>query len=322
MNSPLDGRRVRYWAWVFGAQKKDISVVERVKAGPIGDAAKQAATEEVRRMLYVSVTRARDLLVVAVPNKVKDDSWLDTLGVDWTLPDGDLLSLPNGISIPTQSIELIAPDGWAVEREAYEARWVKPGDPAVGLTDRNLSPSKAEPVAQCKVGEIIDIGEPILIDGGQNATSLGQAIHGIIAAEIKAPGDESVKRAGRILEEWGLGDAVEPQAVINSARGFIDWVEKRFTPIAWHVEHPITHVINTGQVVHGLIDLLVETDQGWVIVDHKSTSRTNAEWEKIAEKSSGQLAMYKAAVEHASGQPVASAWIHFPTIAKFVSIQT
>ncbi len=93
---------------------------------------------------------------------------------------------------------------------------------------------------------------------------------------------------------------------------FIDWVRATFNPIAWRVEHPVTHVLPTGQVVQGLIDLLLETENGWVIVDHKATPRPRSEWIDIAESYSGQLATYKAAVEKSSGKPVTSMWIHLP----------
>jgi ATP-dependent exoDNAse (exonuclease V) beta subunit len=85
-----------------------------------------------------------------------------------------------------------------------------------------------------------------------------------------------------------------------------------FDPINWRVEHPVTHVLANGQVAHGLIDLLIETKHGWVIIDHKSTPRPRSEWIEVSEGYSGQLAMYKAAVEESSGRPVSSMWIHFP----------
>ena len=164
----------------------------------------------------------------------------------------------------------------------------------------------------CVVGEFIDIGERLRLDGVEDVVALGQAVHGIIAAEINAPETDAAARASRILESWGLAGTVEPEAALAAARGFVRWVKETYEPSSWHVEYPITHVLETGQVVQGLIDLLLETKDGWVIVDHKATPRPRTEWQEIAKGYSGQLAMYKAAVEASSEQPVMEMWIHFP----------
>ena len=115
--------------------------------------------------------------------------------------------------------------------------------------------------------------------------------------------------------------AVDPAATVQAAQRFISWVDLTFNPIAWHVEHPITHVLDTGQVAQGFIDLLIETKDGWVIIDHKATPRPRNEWRKIAEGYSGQLAMYKAAVEAASDLPVTGSWIHMPVGGGVIPIQ-
>ena len=58
--------------------------------------------------------------------------------------------------------------------------------------------------------------------------------------------------------------------------------------------------------------MLIETDQGWVIVDHKFTSQPENELEKEALRYSGQILTYKNAVEAATSKKVTSCWIHFP----------
>jgi ATP-dependent exoDNAse (exonuclease V) beta subunit len=161
-------------------------------------------------------------------------------------------------------------------------------------------------------GDVIDLGDRMQLDGVKDVTALGQAIHGIIAAEINSPDDEKGHRAARVLREWGFEGSVDPLATVQAAQRFIDWAKTTFDPVAWHVEHPITQVLESGQVVEGFIDLLLETKDGWVIVDHKATPRPRNEWKEIAEGYSGQLAMYQAAVEEASGKPVISMWIHMP----------
>ena len=263
---------------------------------------------------------ARDLLVLPVPRKINSGSWLDTLAVDWTLPTRDDLELPCGKTIPTEHVNLTAPEDWTLERRPNEARWVVPGEPALGLLDRSLSPSKAEPVESCAIGEVIDIGERLSLDGLEDPSALGQAIHGIIAAEINNPEGDSADRAHRILDEWGFRESIKPAAALAAARALVKWAEETFEPVDWRVEYPVTHVLDTGQVVQGFIDLLLETKDGWVIIDHKAAPRPRGEWQEIARGYSGQLEMYKAAVEAVSVQPVTASWIHFPVGGGVVSV--
>jgi ATP-dependent helicase/nuclease subunit A len=258
------------------------------------------------------MTRARDHLIIPLHAKKPTGEWLESLGADWLLPRSEELSLPDGSTIPTDFQVLEAPDGWARESEEYSARWVAPGEKREGVVNRNLSPSSADTIIDSVVGDVIELGERMVLDNVKDVTALGQAIHSLIAAEINSPDDAECSRAARVLREWGFEGSVEPNAASQAARRFIDWAESTFEPIAWNVEHPITHTLETGQVAQGFIDLLLETKDGWVIVDHKATPRPRNEWQGIAHGYSGQLAMYKSAVEAVSNRPVISTWIHLP----------
>ena len=78
-----------------------------------------------------------------------------------------------------------------------------------------------------------------------------------------------------------------------------------------HVEYPIEYRLPNQQIASGWIDVLIETDAGYIIVDHKSNPMSQAEWEKNALKYSGQLALYKSAVEAITNKPVIGCWVHF-----------
>lgn len=71
-------------------------------------------------------------------------------------------------------------------------------------------------------------------------------------------------------------------------------------------------VLNNSQLVKGWIDVLMETSEGWVIVDHKFTAQPESGLEEEALKYSGQLLAYKNAVEAATSKKVMSCRIHFP----------
>ena len=89
---------MRYWApWPFGKQKTGIPVADRLMQEQAGLNASKSAIEETRRLLYVSFTRARDLLVLTMPANKSGGEWLDTLEADFVLPDGSQTQLPGGV---------------------------------------------------------------------------------------------------------------------------------------------------------------------------------------------------------------------------------
>ena len=320
MFDPLAGRSLRYWLWPYGGRSKDIPVLDRIRGSADGQQAQMQAEAETRRLLYVSMTRARDLLVMPLPAEKPTGEWLQTLAVDWAVPDGESLQLPSGNVIKTLCETIDAPEDWTIDRPDYEARWVIPGQPRDDLMKRNLNPSSAQPVEGASAGDIVEFGKALDLGKHLDEISLGQAFHSIIAAEVNAPDDQTASRAERVLAEWGFDGAIEPVDALATARTFITWAKETFAPTSWHVEYPMTHVLDTGQVVQGSIDVLLETEDGWVIIDHKATQKPRSAWHDVAVSYSGQLAMYKEAVETISGRPVTGTWIHLPLSACAVSI--
>jgi len=330
VHSPLAGRRLQYWPWPFGKQSKDIAVKDRIEADEVGRRAGTRAVEEVRRLLYVSITRARDLLVIPLPvknGKLPPCEWLDSLGgQDWMLPSADKtsdggssselelleLELPNGGRIPAGFRELEAPESWKIRQASLGPAWVSEMPAGLAMLERAQNPSSAEPVADAVIGEPVQLGDRIPLDGVDDIRALGLMMHSHIAAEIQSPDDEAGTRTQRQLTDWGFAGCVEASALIASTGRFVDWIHGQLKPTAWLPEHPISHVLESGQVVSGFIDLLLQTEAGWVIIDHKTTPRPRGEWKGIATAYSGQLLAYKRAIEGATGQPVVQTWLHFP----------
>jgi ATP-dependent exoDNAse (exonuclease V) beta subunit len=92
--------------------------------------------------------------------------------------------------------------------------------------------------------------------------------------------------------------------------GFAPGLEQQFHPKQVRVEIPIATTNESGQRIEGFIDMLVETGNGWVLIDHKTFPGKRSEWPTEAVSYSGQLALYCEALKKLK-LPVASVWIHF-----------
>ncbi|MBK6741416.1 MAG: PD-(D/E)XK nuclease family protein [Haliea sp.] len=97
-------------------------------------------------------------------------------------------------------------------------------------------------------------------------------------------------------------------------------INARFAPINIHMEYPIHYTNDNGQIIAGWIDLLLETAEGFVLIDHKASPRARSDWEEIALGFSGQLAAYAEGVTRATGKPVVSRWIHFGVTGGLVEV--
>ena len=81
--APLANRKIRYWPWPFGAQKKYDPLETEIDTLPLKQILQEKAEREEQRLLYVGMTRAKDGLVLAMRkppngNELKS-AWLDSL---------------------------------------------------------------------------------------------------------------------------------------------------------------------------------------------------------------------------------------------------
>ena len=113
--------------------------------------------------------------------------------------------------------------------------------------------------------------------------------------------------------------AVAPADAVGCASRLRVALNTRFSPRRMLVEHPVALVRDNGQVIHGWIDLLLETESGWIVIDHKSSPRPRLEWPDEAIAYSGQLAAYASALRGA-GLECAGCWVHFPVGGGLVEV--
>ena len=88
-----------------------------------------------------------------------------------------------------------------------------------------------------------------------------------------------------------------------------------------HREWPIAHRTPSGTVVIGTADLVVATEDGCALIDHKSFPGKAGIAVERAMSYSGQLAGYVAAISAATGAPVTSTWIHFPIRGELIEVR-
>ena len=115
------------------------------------------------------------------------------------------------------------------------------------------------------------------------------------------------------------GDA-RRHPVVAQLAALQGWISQRWPGTGAQAEIPIEACLANGQVVKGQIDLLLDAPACWILIDHKANPRGSDAWEDVARRYSGQLKVYKDAIELATSRPVAEVWLYFPVAAGAISV--
>ena len=320
LDNPLEGRTIRFYPNVFGRNLKGVPVLDNIMSSEEAMRAAAEANAEGRRLAYVGMTRARDTIIIALPESgPRTGAWIEDFHSDHLLPTGDRHSLPEGEPIPSATVDLAIDEIPSPASTPFSPAWFLERSPTEVRLRERVSPSEAAPVKGAAAGEIYEVGPRIAVHS-DDMGKIGSALHAAIAAELVNPHrDDAVDRAAALIRNGAGEGALDPRDAVDCARRLLDAVNDRFAPLRVLVEHPVTLVRDNGQVLRGWIDLLLETEQGWIVIDHKSSPRPRSEWTGEAREYSGQLAAYASAIRGA-GLECAGCWVHFPVSGGLVEV--
>lgn len=325
VSAALKDRWIRYWPWPFGAQQ-NVDLADQIAQSADGERLRGEAIDEAKRLLYVSMTRARDCLVLALPEKRGACEWLGSLDAPWIAPGegtGEEISLPDGSRIKCDFRRFEAAAGPVVGPEPdAPLHWFRSPGSRTARPPATLVASASESRA-CRIEEQVTIGERMWLPAGIDMTALGNAIHAGIATAFTDPDvpfDEA--RAQRIFAGFGLTGELEPSALVRQVAALEGWISSRWPGCARHAEIPIETVLPNGQVMNGRIDLLLETTGGWVLLDHKANPAQRDRWPRVADEHGGQLATYAEALARATDRPAVETWIVLPVAGGAIRVVT
>lgn len=244
----------------------------------------QKEEQEALRLLYVALTRAREKLILEWPSYKDGGSRLtywDVLRSSTGLDLRDNHLLIGGDEFECH-VTVATPDSQGVS-EGHEPifklptigrRVIKEAPLPVDLTPETLSPSSLHGEVEIK-GELIkeSYGESLDLDLDISALERGTLLHRCF--EVTS-GDR--EKLGLISSSLGYNLTDDQLGRIGKAiSDFNNWLTKKYSPIAVSSEVPILALNEHGSVVSGVIDLLVETDEGFWIIDHKSDETDDLE---------------------------------------------
>ncbi len=307
---PLSNRRIRFWPWPFGQSSSGISLDDRASQSVRGKRAEKQVLQEELRLLYVGLTRARDGIVLAWDAAI-DQNWLNLLKAPWLTPGAAGVRLPDNTIVAADHVKIQPPTAPQGSEPEPDYAWFPPARTNTPKLAARLIPSSQEPIEGANVKSVVELGGRLPFKGKPDEAHLGDALHAILAVELLYPDPEiQTARTLRILRGFQMESALEVNDVRAMVERFQTWVKGAYQVKSVLVEVPFEYVNEAGQQIAGFMDLLLETDTGWVVVDHKSFPGPRKDWESRALGHSGQLDCYRQALAR-NGRQCAGVWIHF-----------
>ena len=197
------------------------------------------------------------------------------------------------------TVERLAPPAESAERqESTRIAWWAP-PPLEGDAPRFppawVSPSNApadEISLVLSAQRPIDIGGRLPLTGSPDMRLLGEALHGFLAADrTTRSAEQRFAMARDALDRWGVTGAVQEASMLEASDRFNRFVTERWPRARWRREVPIFGCIDK-QRVSGRIDLLIDSDEGCVIFDHKTFPGAPDTWAEKALSFASQIALY------------------------------
>lgn len=316
---PLAGRWIRYWPHPYDpAQRGKAPFHHRVEDHPALGPVREQDERQRLRLFYVGWTRARDRLVLAA-QAGKLASGMPALLAD---DEGPLLAEPEGGEArwADRTVRVVRREATLVERAALSD---EPGAGYVRSGPKVYPPAFVRPSALHAagvIGEPISIGNRAPLSGKPDMNHLGEAVHAYLGA-ADVPAEERVPLAANALRRWGVPGALQPADVVRMRESLERWVSERWPSATWRREWPVMQRLPDGSVLRGTIDLLLETADGLVVIDHKSFPGDRDQALERARSHAGQLGAYADAVARASGRPVVARFIHLPVSGWVVPVE-
>ena len=320
---PLANRFIHCWLKTWGKRSQPQAAVN-AEASKIGMIMQEEALEENKRLLYVGMTRARDINIAVSFVRSSSNSgrsWIDEISGASELLFGDSTSLmlPDEqplvrlsksweqneceVKPPAKALEACH---WFIPRPRAQTKplWFQPSSAVGGLF---------------KVDETEDIGIRLSLAGKPDMTLLGTALHHSIARACVL-GSVTTGDTERILANWSVSNNIDLNAVCAQIASFQDWLSKRWPGCPIYVEVPVEANGYEGTRIRGRLDMLVETPKGWILIDHKSNPSGASKDHDLASEHGPQLMAYESALLDATGKPVLQKWLYLPVAGRAIRV--
>ena len=330
MDNPYPEVFIRLTPWVYGtATNVPDAISTRIEESDDFRLAYKAMLAEANRLLYVGMTRPKDVLLLAIEPNRNHLQWPKAIGADTVSPnipesgDWDVFGTGHKFSnftITEQEYDILKPFGEVDKTLSMALNIDKP-------TFRNLEPRFVSPSGIRIKGNVLshhDFAKRIPF-GKQpsDMAVVGDCIHQIFAG-IEESRSTTIDMDS-IIGSYNLAAVLtDKESIAQAWKNLTEYLEATHgSAVKTYHERPF-RMDYDGQTIVGSIDLVWQTAQGDILIDFKtcpmgSQAVLDPESSHYAGLYAGQLNAYEEALT-AAGERVLKRLIYYPVSGLLVEI--
>lgn len=318
---------IRLLPWIFGSTNSNVPdcLSEILFNSEAYKDQERRSLDESARLLYVGLTRASEVLVLAPYYPKKEMNWFVDSGLKQagSIGDGDVL----GLNIPFLVVDAtysVGNEGNAVLHSDTCRLLTYHSDAQSDAPLRSVAPSRVKGKSN-NVNVVFRSNQYIKLNSGKlgsrSYSEVGDCIHDVYAA-IESLDDNAVEQVVRMHQmDDVLPNIDEVVRAWNNLQSFLS--EKYGEPCGTLHERPFRRLKDDGTLVVGSIDYVYQTPEGSVLIDYKTFPQVQAVTDPndthYAGYYAGQLDTYSDALE-AAGEKVIARYIYYPVSGLLVEI--
>jgi ATP-dependent exoDNAse (exonuclease V) beta subunit len=331
LNNILGNRWLRYWVNPYEKQYHNTPLARRLAESELQLKKKAKAIEEENRLLYVGLTRARDYLIL--PSTKDGTSWLNRA---WQQGKDDLPTLDidmdespfewNGRVIPLAQEKISFPRDFIARdlpnEEIFFQEKRAGRQRQVPLYIDTWRENFTELIARISVGESLSYASPLhpdslLADMNQVAKA---AKAFFLAYRPEQDFAELEKATQAVLQRFNVHEYLEAKHLLPLGKAWHTLLEKQFQQPFYHYKYALRSW--QGQrLFEREIDLLLETDQGLVIIQFSSYSGEMGRCRNKAQELAPFLSLAREGVQQVFQEPLVRTYVHFVLFGMLMEVR-
>ncbi|MEK7718918.1 MAG: UvrD-helicase domain-containing protein [Bacteroidota bacterium] len=322
LDNPHKGKRIILIPWPFGGlnSKAPAELKNKIQQEERFQKQEENTLRELKRLLYVGMTRARDMMIHISYNK-QEFTWVNhLLGFQQNDSNKDLNFLGT-------TDEILVEEFNYEQNIDYPRPEIKPvsvllkNGPVAQDNPKFRNPSKSVAVEGIQIEIVRNFNYRIQRNSGLDLEDniVGDCLHNLFYSFIPGAREGFLTKSEKVIANFGLcGDLTHPEHIYNAAQNLFDYLSGAYgKPVQIYKEIPL-QMVEEGIVYNGNADLVWETQDGLILVDYKSYSGKvdniiNPKHSKYAGIYSGQLSTYIKMLEagHPGRKKVKDALIYY-----------
>lgn len=331
LDNVLGDRWLRYWVNPYADQYQNTPLSERIESSGAQQEKTHQSLKEEARLLYVGVTRARDYLVL--PTGPRPTAWLNRVFHDGKEESPTLDPHSNESPWHWQGHFLNIQTNIFLSPRVFTYAEIKPEQqfflaPRAGRQFHrpfkiDLNSDNHGVLGYAQVASKYNYTTPLPYSAeGPEAYREAKCVKAFLHADrLDYLQEERLAIAGQLYSNFNLTGSIDSLQLLSVSEQWRQWLERHHNIREEWRKYPLRY-FHGQQLFETIVDLVLDTPDGLVLVQNSSFHGDPKSCEKKATELGLWLGLSKLGIEKALNKEVAHTYVHFVLLGRIVEMKT